>query len=190
MIASKLRRPLFITYLKLGYLLHIMTIAEVVGIIACFRYFHLIHWMQEGNVYLKSFLVLCLVFPPVFPICDARSRFQNYKQVKDQLYTYGFQFRIIKPFMHSRCQRDAVLAAAEELGMEQECKDFFYSQGYRWFHVIPDFMISDPSYLLQKAFWLNTFFAKYYAPKIDYSGLNDIPVSKGTIGSLIANSPI
>ena len=113
------RRPFLITYFKLGYLLHLMTIAEVLCIYACFQYFHLAQLVQTGNIFFNFFCALCLICPPFFPQCDARSRFQNYKQVKDYLFLYGFQTRIIKPFSFSRCQRDAVLAAAEELGLKK-----------------------------------------------------------------------
>jgi len=106
---------------------------------------------------MKAFCLLSLLVAPIYPQCDARSRYQNYKQVKDHLYLYGFQSRIVKPFSYSRCQRDAVIAAAEELGLEKQCKDYFKSQGYYWYHILPDFLFRHPTYLLHKAFWLNTF---------------------------------
>lgn len=162
-------RPFFITYFKLGYLLHLMTIAETLLIVACFKQFHLIEWAQEGNPIIRWFLLFCLVFPPIFPQCDARSRYQNYKQVKDHLYLYGFQCRIIKPFSHSRCQRDAVLAAAEELGYKTECKNYFKAQGYKWHHLMPDFLVKNPQFLFNKQFWLSTFFVKTYKSKVDFS---------------------
>ncbi len=163
------QRPFIITYYKLGYLLHLMTIAEIVLIVACFKQFHLIAWAQEGNPFFRWFLLFCLVFPPIFPQCDARSRYQNYKQVKDHLFLYGYQNRIIKPFSHSRCQRDAVLAAAEELGFEVECKNYFIMLGYKWHHLMPDFLVNNPKFLFNKQFWLTTFFVKTYKSKVDFS---------------------
>jgi hypothetical protein len=162
-------RPFIITYYKLGYLLHLMTIAELALIVACFKQFHLIAWAQEGNPFIRWFFLICLVFPPIFPQCDARSRYQNYKQVKDHLFLYGFQCRIIKPFSHSRCQRDAVLAAAEELGYKTECKNYFKAQGYKWHHLMPDFLVYNPQFLFNKQFWLSTFFVKTYKSKVDFS---------------------
>lgn len=161
-------RPFIVTYYRLGYLLHLMTIAEVVLIVACFKQFHLITWAQSGNPMIRWFLLFCLVFPPIFPQCDARSRYQNYKQVKDHLFLYGFQCRIIKPFSHSRCQRDAVLAAAEELGFENECKNYFKMQGYKWHHLMPDFLVKNPKFLLHPQFWMSTFFVKTYKSKVDF----------------------
>ena len=131
----------------------------------------MVDWVQEGNIYLKSFAIFCLIFPPIFPQLDVRSRFQNYKQVKDHFYQYGFQKRIVNPFAHSKCQRDAVIAAAEELGFAQECKKHFDQLGYKWYHVIPDMLVKRPTYLLHKMFWLNTFFVKTYHSKIDYKKL-------------------
>ena len=119
------RRPIIVTYFKLGILLHLITIVEIAVIYFAFKYFHLLAWLDTGNYLIKLFLLICLVFPPLFPQCDARARFQNYKQMKDHLFLYGFQPRIIKPFSHSRCQRDAVMAAAEELGLSKECKAFY-----------------------------------------------------------------
>jgi hypothetical protein len=169
MIVQVQRRSFFQTYLKLGYLLHLMTIAEIALIIGCFLQFELIKWAQDEYVFLKSVFLFAFVCAPIFPQCDARSRYQNYKQVKDHLYLYGFQPRIIKPFSFSRCQRDAVIAAAEELGMEKQCIQYFIDQGHRWYHLLPDFLYHKPEYLFQRAFWLNTFFAKQYHSKVDFS---------------------
>lgn len=166
------KRSLFFTYLKLGYLLHLMTFAEILLIIIFFQNVDVASWLQEGFFLLKIVFLLCFVTAPLFPQCDARSRFQNYKQIKDHLYLYGFQSRIVKPFSFSRCQRDAVLAAAEELGMEKICKQYFIDLGYRWYHILPSFLIQKPTYIFHKAFWLNTFFAKYYPAKINFTALS------------------
>lgn len=171
-------RPFIVTYYKLGYLLHLMTIAEIVLIIACFKQFHLLEWAQLGSPIIRWFLLFCLIFPPIFPQCDARSRYQNYKQVKDHLFLYGYQNRIIKPFSHSRCQRDAVLAAAEELGFKVECKKYFQSQGYKWHHLMPDFLVSNPKFLFNKQFWLSTFFVKTYKSKVDFNNYQDVVLKK------------
>ncbi|MEI6087619.1 MAG: hypothetical protein WCR66_08545 [Bacteroidota bacterium] len=171
MIIYVQKRSFLLTYLRLGYLLHIMTIAEIFLIISWLNTFDVVNWMQNEFVVLKSAFLLIIVSAPIFPQFDARSRYQNYKQVKDHLFMYGFQPRIIKPFSNSRCQRDAVIAAAEELGMENECANYFIQKGHRWYHILPDFLFQKPAYLFQKAFWLNTFFVKYYHSKIDFAGV-------------------
>lgn len=172
MVLPLQKRSLLFTYLKLGYLLHVMTIAEILIIVSFFQNIEIYSWLQEGFLLLKVIFLFLFVTAPIFPQCDARSRFQNYKQVKDHLYLYGFQNRIIKPFAFSRCQRDAVLVAAEELGMEKECKQYFVKLGYRWYHILPSFLFQKPAYLFHKAFWLNTFFVKYYPAKINFSAIS------------------
>jgi hypothetical protein len=166
-----------------------MTIAEIFLIISLFRIFDVAYWMQNEYIVLKLALLFIIFIAPIFPQCDARSRYQNYKQVKDHLYMYGFQPRIIKPFSNSRCQRDAVIAAAEELGMENECASYFIQKGHRWYHILPNFLYHKPGYLFQKAFWLNTFFVKYYPSKIDFAAVvkkqnsNDINEAKFNFSS-------
>jgi hypothetical protein len=116
-------------------------------------------------------LKLIVLFPfmtmPVFPQLDARSRYQDYKMLRDQFYFYGFQARIVKPFTKSRCQRDAALAAAAELGLAMICKMHFYGRGYRWYHIFPDFVLNRPEFLWRSHFWRTTFFAKQYKPRVD-----------------------
>jgi len=164
-------RSILISYVRLGRLLHWMAIAEILLICFLFDYFDLIRWACSGNVFYKTLGIITLIFPPIYPILDARSRFQNYKQVKDVLYQYGFQERLIRPFISSRCQRDAVMTAAEELGYQQECKAYFYRSGYRFYHLFPDFMFTRPSYLFSSGFWWNTFWVKHYEPKFDFWAL-------------------
>lgn len=178
MVVLVQKRNLIITYIKLGYLLHLMTLAELYIIVNCFQTYDLLEWVQNDYTVLKSVILFLFVTAPIYPLCDARSRYQNYKQVKDHLYLYGFQTRIVKPFSYSRCQRDAVIAAAEELGMEKQCKEYFKSQGYTWYHILPDFLFHHPAYLFHKAFWLNTFFAKYYKAKIDFSAIINKNIAK------------
>jgi hypothetical protein len=173
MVVPVQKRTLLFTYLKLGYLLHLMSIAEIFMIVLFFENIDIGNWLQGGYLPAKILFLFAFVTAPLFPQCDARSRFQNYKQVKDRLYLYGFQARIIKPFSFSRCQRDAVLVAAEELGLKKECKQYFINQGYQWYHIVPTFLIKKPTYLFYKAFWLNTFFAKYYRSKIDFTKITN-----------------
>lgn len=171
MVLPVQKRSLLLTYLKLGYLLHLMTIAEVFIIFSFFQNIELSIWLQDGFIVFKLIFLFLFVTAPFFPQCDARSRFQNYKQVKDHFYLHGFQTRIVKPFSFSRCQRDAVLVAAEELGMGKQCKQYFINQGYRWYHILPSFLFQKPAYVFTKAFWLNTFFVKCYHAKINFSAI-------------------
>ncbi|MCF6248104.1 MAG: hypothetical protein L3J69_12185, partial [Desulfobacula sp.] len=105
---------------------------------------------------------LILVF---FSQMDARSRFQNYKQAKDLLHENGFQPRIIRLFCASRCQRDALRVAAKDLGMVQQLDVYYKKLGYRWFHVMPDFIFSRPTLFLTRRYWQRTLFEKSYQLK-------------------------
>lgn len=123
-------------------------------------------WLEQGNFALKLLLLSLFISMPLFPQLDAWSRYQNYKMLRDQFYFYGFQPRLVKPFLKSRCQRDAAIAAANELGFADPCKKYFCQKGYRWYHLFPDFVFRHPRFLLSKHFWLTTFFAKKYHARV------------------------
>jgi hypothetical protein len=160
MIRSSLR-----TYLLAGKLLHIITLIELVA-----GYF-----IIKGILQIETdswFLELCRIYGviyfaslPVFAQLDARSRYQNYKQVKDQFIMYGFDRRILKPIIKSRCQRDAAMLAAEDTGHKYLCQKIFREAGYRWYHLFPDFVFTHPQFLFTGHFWKSTFFCPYYEPK-------------------------
>ena len=153
-------------YLKIGYLLHTFTLFEIISLYIIYKWLQIDEWLEQGNFVLKLLLLSPFISMPLFPQLDARSRYQNYKMLRDQFYFYGFQHRIVKPFLKSRCQRDAVLAAANELGLAEACKRHFYKNDYRWYHVFPDFVFTHPQILLSKHFWLTTFFAKKYHSRV------------------------
>jgi hypothetical protein len=114
------------SYLRVGCFLHLMTLVELFllyMVISCF-FVSAEDAMAAGSIS-KWVLASFLAALPIFSQLDARSRYQNYKQLKDQLFLYGFDRRIFKPVLQSRCQRDAAKAAAEDLrapGKNQEKK--------------------------------------------------------------------
>jgi len=126
-------------------------------------------WMMEENTVIRFFILLPFLWSPIFPQLDARSRYQNYKMMRDYFYVYGYQERLVKHIAKSRCQRDAVIIAAREMGVEAECRNYFKACGYKWFHLFPDVIFEKPFVLLHKSFWLTTFFTKSYHPKFNYS---------------------
>jgi len=133
-----------------------------------FYFFDISSLLATDNKFLKS-ITLSLVFGlPLIAQLDIRSRYQNYKLVKDNLYIYGFQTRLVKPFIRSSCQRDAVKVAADELGMLHQCREYFKSNGYKWYHLVPDIVLKKPSVLFTKNFWSTTLFTKTYHPRIDF----------------------
>ena len=153
--------------MKVSYMLHIVTIVEMIMLCFVYQWLDIEVWLEHRSFTLKVILLFPLISMPFFPQLDARSRYQNYKMLRDQFYFYGFQPRIIKPFIKSRCQRDAAIVAAQALGLYDVCKDHFYQKGYRWYHLLPDFIFIDPRFLLSKHFWMTTFFVKKYHSKVN-----------------------
>jgi hypothetical protein len=154
------------TYLRVGTLLHLNTVL----------YFLLmkpsldsgLRWLEHGllwpgivSCWFASFFLANMILSQL----DARSRWQNYKQIKDYLYGFGYRERIFKPLLKSSCQRQAALIAAEELGYRARVEAFFGSHGYRWYHIPPDFVFTHPQFLWSRHFWRTTFFAPTYHPK-------------------------
>lgn len=99
---------------------------------------------------------------PIFAQMDANGRYQDYKKLKDVIYEYGYDDRLIKPFLGSRCQRDAVVMAAKDLGHLNDTKSLFLRMGYRWYHILPDQFVKNPLVLFNKEFWLSILFSKTY----------------------------
>ena len=150
------------SYLRVGYLLHLITLLELGLLAFIYQKVRENNLGGSGTTWWKALVVFSFFCFPLFPQLDARSRFQNYKLLRDRMYLYGFQLRIISPFSKSRCQRDALMAAAEDMGFSKECKAYFKKSGYRWFHLFPDFLLQNPEFLFTKNFWLTTFFVKRY----------------------------
>ncbi|PWJ41956.1 hypothetical protein [Sediminitomix flava] len=164
--------PKVISYLRVGLLLHTSLILFFIE--------SWVYWIQlekaysMGSVFWTIFWIAFFLFSFLhifLVLADSWSRFQNYKRIKDQLYKYGFQSRIINRFIGSKCQRAAAHTAALELGMESQIKHHFWKMGYRWFHFIPDFMVKDPLFFFRRYFWSRTFLEKFYTSEFDYHQL-------------------
>lgn len=147
--------------------MHFVTVVEICFLYIVFSFLHAKGYMNSDYSLLKKLVLYPFVLMPFFPQLDAYSRYQNYKQLRDLFYLNGYNVRFIKPFIKSRCQRDAVLAAADDVGFAIHCKQYFYDCGYKWYHFFPDFVITNPQFLLCKHFWITTFFSKTYHSKVD-----------------------
>ncbi len=141
-------------YLSAGKLLHAVTVTELFSITT------IATCIGEHPLAYPALLSLSLF--PLFTQLDARSRFQEYKRVRDQLARYGPQRRIFKSVAGSRCQRDAVFAAARQLGYASHCSACFSAAGYRWYHLLPDVVKGHPRFLVSSVFWRTTFFMPTY----------------------------
>src|SRR6476661_5769662 len=146
-------RLTIISYLKVGYLLHIITLIELFVSFVLFYFLDIPSWFVNDPTPMKIVVLSPLAVLPLMAQLDVRSRYQNYKLIKDYLYIYGFKTRILRPFLKSSCQRDAAKVAADELGMLSQCQQYFKSNGCRWYHLVPDIVLKKPSVLLTRNFW-------------------------------------
>lgn len=151
-------------YLQTGYLLHFITLLAVV--LCIFSLIETIDVLKNANDWKESALmvyftlyIFSLLF---FSQLDAYSRYQNYKMIKDKIFYYGFDTRILKPFVYSRCQRDAISVAVRELNYSEEWKILMKQYDFRWFHLLPHIIIGKPSVLFTKQYWSKTLFVKTY----------------------------
>lgn len=142
-------------YLSAGMLLHVITALEMLLIFVAAAP------TIDSHAIPFPALHFLLIFP-LFAQLDARSRYQEYKKVRDQLILHGPDHRIFKSLCLSRCQRDAALAAARQLDYAAACSGYFSIAGYRWYHFLPDFVKHHPEFLLTATFWRTTFFAPTY----------------------------
>lgn len=154
-------------YLQTGILLHFITICSV--LLAYLLGAKLIEIINSGGTKMQMLLFgfftgyfFSLI---IFSQLDARSRYQNYKMVKDKLFEYGFDIRLLKPFVYSRCQRDAIKVATVELNFYAEWKKMIHSLGFRWYHILPHFVVKNPLILFTKEYWDKTLFVKTYQSK-------------------------
>ncbi|MGA9271425.1 MAG: hypothetical protein WBV45_12455 [Lutimonas sp.] len=153
-------------YLKVGAFLHLITVVGLLTLVISARISF--EFFQE-ELFVKSFfwgaLALWALTIPFFSQFDAYGRYQNYKQIKDAIFEMSFDTRLIRPFMYSKCQRDAVIIAGEDLGCGREIRTYFRAQGYRWYHVLPDAFVRNPLVLFYGVFWKRILFTRHYELK-------------------------
>jgi hypothetical protein len=85
------------------------------------------------------------------------SRYREYRRIKAMLLRYGFSERILEPLARSRCQRDAALLAANEAGHGDCARAYFTALGYRWYHILPDSVVTNPLAFLRPSFLRSSF---------------------------------
>jgi hypothetical protein len=169
------KSKLLIRYWKVGSLLHLVsTLALSVSI---FSFVNMENVDLNTDYYSRiTWLSIFIIFfcMSILAELDGYSRFQNYKQVKDQMFLNGYQERQLKPLLKSSCQRQAANLAADELGFGKEIKSYYHREGYRWYHIIPDFVFHNPRFFFSAFFWRTTFFTPYYSPKVNYDKIEEL----------------
>jgi hypothetical protein len=155
-----------IRFVKVSILLHIMSVGGLILLIG-FGQCTLSALEQSHTLFFICYGYLSIVgiFLIFFAQMDALSRFQNYKQAKDLFFENGFQKRFVTIFANSRCQREAIKIAAQDMGIADELNRYFAILGYRWFHLIPNIVYSNPRILLTNRYWKKTLFVKPYTSK-------------------------
>jgi hypothetical protein len=161
--------PLLFSYWESGKLLHL---SVVLFVLESYAYMEALKWVAaQQYVFWTAVFFACFLFSfaHIFLVlADGWSRFQDYKRAKDQLFEYGFKKRILFNYSTSQCQRSAVVVAAKELGFGAEAQKYYAELGYRWYHLLPDFMMRDPFFFYKRYFWRRTFLEKNYRPKYNY----------------------
>lgn len=90
-------------------------------------------------------------------LADGYCRNREYLRLKSIMARRGFHPRLLQPVATSRCQRDAALAAAQELGYLAQTRAHFRALGYRWWHLLPDGTAANPLRFFTPAFLRVTF---------------------------------
>lgn len=142
------------SYLSAGVSLHAMTLVECLLLLAT------LYWIDVRPAKVGLVAALSVIF--LFTQLDARSRYQEFKKIRDQLVRLGPDPRLFLSLSRSRCQRDAVLAAARQLGHGTACRRCFAAAGYRWYHLVPAAIRQTPWHVFSAAFLKATFFAPTY----------------------------
>lgn len=161
-----------VSYLRVGKLLYWSLVLFVLE--SWFYWVQFEASLEQFSLLWVAFWFSCFLFSFVhifLVIMDGWSRFQNYKRAKDLFFIHGFNSRIPEMYLGSKCQRNAAIVAAEELGYKDEIMAYFDGKGIKWYHYIPYFMIHDPMFLFRNYFWERTFLEKVYESKFDYRSL-------------------
>ncbi|WP_297702520.1 hypothetical protein [uncultured Eudoraea sp.] len=162
-----------VSYLRVGRLLHWSLILFLLE--SWFYWVQFEASLEQFSLFWVPFWLGCFLFSFVhifLVIMDGWSRFQNYKRAKDLFFVHGFNSRIADMYSVSKCQRNAAIVAAEELGYNDEITSYFRSVGVKWYHYIPYFIAQDPLFLIRNYFWERTFLEKVYISRFDYRRLH------------------
>lgn len=184
-MSSRLLRPIpkqphpFVSYFRVGKLLYYSLILFILE--SLLFYYLLDRAIQREAPWWEVLIwLVCFVFAFVhifLVMADGWSRYQNYKRAKDLFYDHGYRDRIAALYITSKCQRNAAIEAARELGLDAEVKSYYRKKGVKWWHFVPYFMIKDPLFMFRKHFWSRTFLERAYTPKYDFKQLELQPLT-------------
>jgi hypothetical protein len=98
-------------------------------------------------------LHIVFVVAGIFFLLDACARLAEYKRWRMRLQQGADLDDLIERKRHTRCQREIVVAAAKQIGQAEYVRIAYYSMGYRWYHILPDWMFSNPGNLISSKWW-------------------------------------
>lgn len=145
-----------------------LILTALAGIMLCYYFTGVGLWKTDTGTSARLLNILTALaggMLPVFATLDARSRFQDYKKAKDLFFKNGFKPRIANLFIHSKCQRDSVIVAAQDLGFACQLNRYYHEKGYRWYHILPDITFKRPSLFFTQRYWKKTLFVPCYTSK-------------------------
>ena len=122
-----------------------------------------VHLLREGHpleFFALQVIALGWTVLAGFALADSLSRYREYVRMRNAFQRFGLQTRVLKRAAGSRCQRDAALAAAGEIGGALEARGYFRSLGYRWYHLLPDRVVANPLVFFSPSFLLTGFFSR------------------------------
>lgn len=96
------------------------------------------------------FISIALLLVAVICLIDATARTREFLRLQFRVTTG----RTMMLYKHSWCRRMALYQAANIQGKGKEVKDYYYTQGYRWYHILPDKWRQT---IFTKKFWAITF---------------------------------
>lgn len=167
-LGSRSKKPITWIYLRFTRLLlvnRVLILTALSGTVLCHHFTdndNLKTITETPELIFNTLAFLIGKTIPVFAVLDARSRYQDYKKAKDLFFKNGFKPRIANLFIHSRCQREAVLVAARDLGLTPLLSRYYLKKGYRWYHILPNFTFKRPGIFFTIKYWKRTLFASSY----------------------------
>lgn len=156
-----------VRFIRVGRLLHLVSLLGGMLFWVCGQYtlnlFQLENWWATVCWgYLSIYGIILIWFAQKDAIC----RYQNYKMAKDLFYEKQARElsrkRVASLFGISKCQREAAMVAARDIGIDLEIGRHYRDMGYRWYHLIPDRVVQSPTILFTRSYWKKTLFVPYY----------------------------
>lgn len=91
--------------------------------------------LQTFVLFYKYEILTIILLPLIIlTIMDIKSRYSEFIRIKE-IFSKSFKLKILERAKHSACQRNVCLAVSGYYGKEKECKEWFRSQGIKWYSV-------------------------------------------------------